>query len=562
MLLSIHIENVALIKETDIDFSGGFTVLTGETGAGKSILIDSINMITGRRTTRDMIRTGENFCFVGATFAEIDDKTKAKISQLGFECEDDSIMLSKTLYADGRSISKINTRTVPQTILKSVSSILITINGQNDSYSLIDNAYHLEYVDLFAYDNIEGFSDLKSEYQNIFEAYNNIKSKLDDFTKKEKDRRSRIDFLKFQTQEIEGAKIKIGEEDNLLSQKAMLLNSEKISSSVKGAYHSLMGASNRTSAYDRLIYACEQIEAIKDMNPQLTSVYEKLNDLSYEIEALSEEISKFVKDGSENPEIILDKIESRLDTIYKIKKKYGMEDKEILEYCEGAKKEIESLEEYDVNLKKLSDEFQEYRIKCIEKSVAVNTKRKAAADLLKKSIETELAFLEMETVKFSVIIEDMPEPNENGCGRFGFYVSTNIGEPLKPIESVASGGELSRLMLALKTVLAKSYDVGTVIFDEIDTGLSGKTSRKIGISLKRLSNQRQVIAVTHSAQVASASDNHYKISKEETEGRMVTSVTQLSRDERIEEIARILGGVTITKTVMESAKELIDEELI
>lgn len=562
MLLSIHIENVALIKELDLDFAKGFTALTGETGAGKSILVDSINMITGRRTSREVIRTGEESCFVSATFAQIDKKTLKRLAELGFDCEDGSVMLSKTLSLDGRSVSKINARTVPQAVLKSVSAVLININGQNDFYSLFDSANHLEYLDSYAYDNIEGFSGVMREYLDEYRRYAEAKARLEELSEKEKDRNTRIDFLRYQAGEIDGANIKIGEEESLSSQKAILLNREKISSSVKGAYHALMGASNRTAAYDRVVFATEQIDMIKEIDSRLASVCERLNELSYDIEALSEELAGLDGEDGGNPQVLLDQIEARLDTIYRTTKKYGMRDGELLAYLERIREEIAALEEYDDTLKRCAAEYESCRELCVNAALRLNEKRSAAGERLERLIEEELVFLDMEKVRFQAVLLPMSEPNESGCGAFGFYVSTNTGEPPKPIESVASGGELSRIILALKTVLAKSYDVGTVIFDEIDTGLSGKTSRKIGITLKRLSARRQVISVTHSAQVASAADSHYKIVKEETDGRTVTQVIPLKREERILEIARILGGVIITDAVKESARELLDEKLM
>lgn len=560
MLASLHIENVALIKLLDIDFDSGFTAITGETGAGKSILIDSINMITGHKMSKEIIRTGESFAAVSVVFTAIPDKTAEAIQTLGIPVSDGELFISRTLYSDGRSSAKIDTKTVTLSTLRSVCSHLININEQHDSFSLLRGS-QISFLDSFTAKSDGVFQETKSDYIKAYSEYCECKSALDDFRQNEKDRNARIEFLKFQKAEIEGAKLKPGEEETLTADKAVLQNSEKISSAVKRAYANLIGDSKMTSAYDRLINSAKYLEDIADVVPGVGDICEKLNDFAYEVEAVSDEITKFVSNDTDDPEKALDKIETRLDTIARIKKKYGLEVSEILEHLQKLNDEINSLEDYDFHLGEMQKKAD--ALKEAAKNIAhtLSQYRKKSALDLEKRIMDEFTFLDMAKVTFKIMFEE-ESLSEEGFDKVSFYISTNTGEPLKPLEAVVSGGELSRIMLAMKTVLAQSENVGTLIFDEIDTGVSGKTSRKIGINLKNLSRSCQIMCVTHSAQVASLADSHLKISKSESDNRMLTEIKELSYQERIEEIARILGGVTVTQNIIDAAKELIDCEKI
>ncbi len=562
MLRSLHIENVALIKRLDIDFENGFSVLTGETGAGKSILIDSINLICGARASRDIIRSGEEECFVSALFDSLSGECIEILGEQGIETDSDdgSILLSRKFMSDGRSICKINTRTVPVSVLKSASACLVSMSEQHDSYSLLNPELHLDYLDRFANFSNKSFSDTKKKYSHAFALYSEAKNALKSAHIDESERRTKLEFLHYQQKEITSAKIKKGEEENLLSQRNVIRHSEVISKAIRGTAALLMGSS-KPGAFDKLIMSSENIEKISDVIPNGNDIVSKLQSLAGEVSAISDELSRLLPRDVDNSTEMLDRIESRLDTIAKIKDKYGETEEDVLHTLENIEKQISFLEEYEFSIKELEEKERETRTVCQKCAQELLEARTKAAKLLSEKINGEFLFLDMKDVLFKVEFEKTDDLGENGDATFEFFVKTNPGEPFKKLVNVASGGELSRMMLALKKTLVGCDCVGTVVFDEIDTGVSGKTSSKIGISIKALSNICQVICVTHSAQVSAIASHHYKISKAEFEGRMFTSVQKLDEEERVLEISRILGGVTVTDHAVETARELISQGL-
>ncbi|MBQ9976350.1 MAG: DNA repair protein RecN [Clostridia bacterium] len=558
MLASLHIENVALIKRLDIDFENGFSVLTGETGAGKSILIDSINLVCGVRTSRDIIRTGEVECFVSALFFVEDKPTLEALSELGVQpdSEDGSMMLSRRFNADGRSVCKIGTRTVPVSLLKSVATHLISMSEQHDSYSLLNSELHGDYLDRFAQASIDGFETVKKAYGNSYLLYKKAKSDLQGARIDESERRSRLDFLRFQYKELEAAKIKVGEEAQLIAERNVIRNSETVTKAIKGTSALLMGSA-KPGIYDRLIMASENVEKIADVIPEGNDIVERLVTLSGQVQDVNEALLKYLPKNLDDPSAMLDKIEDRLETISSIKAKYGETEEEVIKAFEEIAQKISFLEEYEFSIKELEEAETSARKECTACEEKLRSLRIKAAELMSEQINEEFNFLDMSGVLFEVCFKPLDEFDERGGVFPEFFVKTNPGEPFKPLSAITSGGELSRIMLALMKILAGCDSIGTVVFDEIDTGVSGKTSSKIGISIKSLSREHQVICVTHSAQVSAVAHHHYKISKNEIDGRMETSVELLPDDMRVQEIARILGGVTVTEHTLETARELI-----
>ncbi len=562
MLRSLHIENVALIKRLDIDFERGFTVLTGETGAGKSILIDSINLVCGKRVSRDIIRSGEEECFVSAVFDVSHEKCISTLREMGIEVDEDegTLLLSRKLSLDGHSTAKINLRTVPISVLKSVSACLISLSEQNDAFSLLNPELHTEYLDRYSLSLKSEFSDTQKSYLQLYELYESAKSELKNAYIDENERKSKLDFLKFQKSEIESAKIKKGEEQSLLAERSVIRNSEIVSKAIRGTCALLMGSS-KPGVYDRLIMSAENVETISDVIPNGKEFVSQLQTLASDVETLSASLRSYMPRETDDPTALLDRIETRLDVISKIKSKYGETEEEVLNFFDGLEKQIGFLEEYEFSIKELEQKVQTVREELQISADKLQTLRRECADKMSNDINEEFLFLDMKDVLFKVEFEKLEDFNENGLYIPEFFIRTNPGEPFKKLINVASGGELSRVMLSLKKTLANTDGVDTVVFDEIDTGVSGKTSSKIGISIKALSKICQVICVTHSAQVSAIAAHHYKISKTETDGRMYTQVDRLDSEQRVMEISRILGGVTITDHAIETARELISQGL-
>lgn len=559
MLSFLHIENVALIKQLDIDFSDGFTVITGETGSGKSMLVDSLNMVLGQRAPKDIIRHGEESCYIYAIFDSISKDTEKRLSELGVSPDEDgTLMVSRLLTADGKSTFKINNRTLPVSIVKGVAALLISVNEQHDSYSLLNDALHVSFLDSFTTSVNPSHSQTLSSYKDAVRDYNDIKRRYNEHLESANDRETKLDFLSFQKKEISSAKLRAGEEEELLSEKEKIKNSELIVNAVKGTL-SLLSGGTKPGAYDKLSGAYDNIEKIKDIVGDGESIYTKLGDILSSLDEVIKAVSRIDTGIFDDPTEQLDRIEARLDLISKLENKYGDSVEEILEYLDKISEQISELEQYDFTLAELEKQLTESKNNALEIAKKLRGEREVGAKKLTEAINRELLFLDMEKVLFKVEFTQLDEPTANGIDEVSFFVRTNAGEPFKSLSTVSSGGELSRIMLALKTVLSGCDGVETVVFDEIDTGVSGKTSSKIGMSLKNLSKSRQVICVTHSAQVSAIANHHYKIAKNESDGRTYTTLEQLESDARVHEIARILGGVKITDSVIKTAEELLQQ---
>ncbi len=556
MLQSLHIENIAVIKSLDLDLSRGFSVLSGETGAGKSIILDSLNLLLGNRVSKEMIRTGETSATVSALFTELDAQTQQAVQELGFACEDGELMLTRTLSADGRGSARVNGRAVPLSLQKELGRMLLGIHGQNDNQKLLQKASHAALLDAFAHDEAE-LEAYRAAYRDYLVCRNALQESRRDSEAAEQLR----DVLSFQIKEITAARLKVGEEEKLEAQRNKLQNIEKISKQVKFTHYALQGSDK--SAAVLLDRAAASLRQITGVLPECEELATRLVSFRYEVEDIAETVRELGGvDMSEDPTEALTRIESRLEVIARLERKYGADIEAVLAHRDRAKEKLEALENGEETQAKLARELADARQTLNEKATTLRAARCAAAARMTGTVGEVLRFLDMPRVHFDVRIlpgEGKEPYRPDGGDDVEFLISTNPGEPLLPMIKIASGGELSRIMLAIKSVLMGADGIPTVIFDEVDTGVSGKTARKIGIKLKTIARESQVLCVTHSAQIVSLADHHYYIYKEEVEGRTETRVRSLHGEERVEEIARILGGLQVTDAQRESARELMCE---
>lgn len=554
MLKELSIENIAIVKKECIEFDNGFSVLTGETGAGKSIIIDSIGLIMGARFSKELIRSGEENARVSALFTELTDHEKDFLENAGFPAEDDgTFFIQRKISVSGASSAIVNGRTVTVSVLRTIGEFLINIHGQHASQALLEEENHILYLDAMAND-----SSLLSEYSKIYEEYSETKNKIEDLKKKENEKERTIELLKYQLNDIDSVKPKKGEEEALEINKKKIADAEKISKYSTLVYRALYRNEKGLSASELISKASDAISVLSDIIPDAASYVETLRDFAYRIEDIAETIHKECDVGYKNPSEILDRIESRLNSISKLKRKYGSTVEDIIAYREKIATELKSLEHSEETITDLSNDLKEIKDRLSEKAAKITEVRNIAAKDLEERIVSELRFLEMEKVRFKISVTPLKEFSANGNDAVSFLVSANPGEPLLPLSKIASGGELSRTMLALKCALADNERTPTLIFDEIDTGISGKTSHKIGIKLSDCAKSCQVICVTHSPQIAAVAKSHFMVSKREIGGRTESEVKKLSYDERIHEIARIIGGATINAQTIAAAKDLVD----
>ena len=556
MLQSLHIENIAVIKRLDLDLREGFSVLSGETGAGKSIILDSINLLLGNRVSRELIRTGESRATVSAVFSELDAATVAAVEGMGFFCEEGELMISRTIGTDGRGGARVNGQAVPIAMQRELGRLLINIHGQNDNQRLLQKSSHAALLDAYAHD--------ESELDSYRAAYRDFCACREALRECDRDAASAAqlkDVLEFQIKEIGAAHLKVGEEEKLTRERDKLQNIEKIAKQVKFTHYALQGSEKSASVL--LERAAASLRQITGVVPECEALAERLISCRYEIEDIAETVREIGGDGlNEDPTELLNRIESRLDTITKLERKYGADIAAVLAHRDRAKEKLEALTDADGHREKLQAALAAAEMSLKAAAAALTAARRRAREGMTAQIGEVLRFLDMPRVHFDVRIAPVEgkEPyRPDGGDDVEFLISTNPGEPLLPMIRIASGGELSRIMLAIKSVLSGADGVPTVIFDEVDTGVSGKTSRKIGIKLKQTACGAQVLCVTHSAQIVSLADHHYYIYKEENEGRTETRLRELTGNERIEEIARILGGMQVTDAQRESARELMKE---
>jgi len=552
MLQSIHIENIALIRRLDIDLSCGFSAFTGETGAGKSIIIDSIGALSGARISKELIRAGEEYALIEGVFCDLSDESVKRCDELGFSPDEDGYLyISRKISDDGKSVCRVNSRQVPSSVLRELSAFLINIHGQHDNQDLLKREKHLSILDKYA-----DCSNEFDAYHQKYTEYKTLKKEYESISNDDAEKQRTIEMLQFQIEEISSLKLKPDEEDELTVEKKRLSNIEKITENALTAYGALFG--DNISATENIDKAIGCITNLAKMTDDADEYLDRLEKARSEIYDIAESIKDFAEDSEENPSSRLDRIEKRLYDIYKLKRKYGSDVQSILEYLDNAQKRLSDLELSDIRASEL-----EVKLKSAEKDLSDAAKklteaRSKASIKLKTEIEKELEFLEMGKVKFSADIKSKPYSSD-GADDMEFLIQTNTGLPFSPLSKTASGGELSRIMLAIKSVTAKKDGIETVIFDEVDTGISGKTSRRIGIKLLETSKSSQVLCVTHSAQIASLADSHFLVSKAEKDGSTYTSVALLDYESRIDETARIISGINVTENARNAASELINE---
>lgn len=560
MLISLHIENIAVIKSIDFDFSEGFMVLTGETGAGKSVVIDSINLLLGSKAERELIRSGQNQAMVSGLFADLSEKTVDGLSALGIEIpEDGEILLQRVVSQDGKSRAMINGRSISLSLLKSVAPLLVSVHGQTDTASLQDSKNHLDILDVYA-----NLGELKSEYQIAYSRLEGIRRQIREVTEKLSESERLKEILEYQIKDIESANLKEDEEDVLVEKRAKLKNSEKITKNSEFVFKALKGSEKGSVSYllDRSMAALNQIS---DVVPNFAEYADRLRECLYQVDDIAEEVYAVIDDIDGDPTVTLNKIESRLDKISKLERKYGSTIKDVLEFCRKAKLELETLENSDGVLKELSQKERKAYNEALKLAKELHNKRSEAAKNLESYVKETLEFLDMPKVVFFVSLKEMTKGEEriltkDGGDLIEFYISANRGADPQPLAKIASGGELSRIMLALKSVISDKDGIPTVIYDEIDTGVSGKTARKIGIKMLSLSKTTQLFSVTHSAQIASLADKHFLISKGDINGETETSVKILDTEGRICELSRILGGINITSAQRAAAEDMLAEK--
>lgn len=553
MLTHLSIKNIAVIDKAQIDFADGFNILTGETGAGKSIIINSLNILKGERAAKDLIRSGEQSARVDGIFS-VSDEIKSEIENLiGIEIEDNEIMISREFNLEGRNTVRINGSAVTLSMLKEIGEFFVNIHGQHDSTSLLVKKSHMGFLDNFGGENLKNALD---DYAKVYSEYKNTKAELDALSTDETEKERRTDLLQYQIEEIEVANLSPDEEDELTERRNFLANAQKISENCLSAFDKLYdGEETGNSAHDLIWEAVKLLEQVTEFNSELDGICTELTDMTYIISDHSHTIKKLA-DSLDSNDYELNEIEERLDLIYNLKRKYGANVGDVLKYLDKIKKEYEQIEHSDEQIKFLTEKLKNLELKRLEKAEAVSLIRKENAKILSEKICKELAELEMSKTVFEVKIEDT-EFSQTGKDDVEFLISTNLGEMPKPLSKIASGGELSRIILAIKSVITGEKSAGTLIFDEVDTGVSGKTAQKIGEKLYKMTKSAQVICITHLAQIAALADRHFLIEKSTENGRTRTEITPLDGDMRVNEIARIIGGETITDLTRENAKEQI-----
>ena len=550
MLNSLYIENIAVIEKTTIEFKEGFNVLTGETGAGKSIIIGAVNSLLGGKITKDMIRSGEEYALVSGSFTVSNHEVTDLLKDYGYELEDNELLLQRKFNINGKSSCRINGRPATLSILKEIAGNLVNIHGQHESYSLMSPEKHIVYID-----SMGKTDELKKEYRENLIKLRECKKKLQSAQLEDSQRERQIDLLRYQVNEIEEADLKTGEYEQLIQERTKAQNVQEILKGLSAAENDLNGNDGYSGCISVLKQCSDELNRIAEYLPQSEKLSERITNAYYELQDCSQEISSMIEETDTDP-YRLEEIEERLDLLYRLSKKYGSTTEEILQFYENAKQELEQLENYAFNREHLQKEYDRYFQITKKLALQLSAKRKEiSADFMAK-VKEEMKFLAMPNVNLKVHIERCPL-NENGCDKLEFLISANPGEEPKPVSKIASGGELSRMMLAITNVLAADSMVETMIFDEVDTGISGSASQKVGYKLKALSKARQVICITHQAQIASLANEHLLIKKTVENNRTFTQVIPLDFEQRKYELARIIGGVSLTEITLRHAEEIL-----
>lgn len=550
MLSVLKIQNIAIIESAEIEFSRGFNVLSGETGAGKSIILDSINAILGFRTSRELIRTGESQAQVVALFSDISDKVKAKLQELSLPLNPDGELLVSRVIGADKNVCKVNNALTTVAALRELGSELMSIHGQQDNRELLDSETHINYIDA-----LMGENELVDEYRASFGKLCEIKGQIKRLSADKESIARKRDILSYQIDEIEKAEIDPGEWDRLKERRNELQNFEKIQAGLYGAYDALNGGDSYHGAVEMVSGAFRELSSVAGFSQNLQELSQKLGDLYYELQDIADTVRDSVnEDGFSQAE--LEAVENRISLIYNLSKKYGATEEDILSFLENAKKELDEISFSDEKLLELKEDVKIWEKKTLGLAEEISAKRKETAKDFSAKVCEELKYLDMPHIQFVVDFKEVPLC-ENGIDMAEFLISANVGEEPKALTKIASGGELSRIMLALKTIMADKDKIETMIFDEIDTGVSGRAALKVASKLKQVSCGKQVLCVTHLGQLMAYADSHYLIEKAAREGKTYTSVTPLDMEGRKSEIARITGGGTVTEIQLKNAEQMI-----
>ena len=552
MLELLHIENIAVIEEADIQFRPGFNALTGETGAGKSIVIDALGAVLGGRTSREIIRTGANKAFVSGEFSAVPAELP-ELAEIGASPDEDGcLLLQREIAGDGKNLCRANGRPITVAQLRKIGQALLNIHGQHDGQQLLDEERHGEYLDRFG--RTEGALELyQKAYGQLAELQNQIRTLQMD----EAEKARRMDSLRFQIDELERAELTPGEDEELAQRRNLLRNGEKYLSALAGADFCLSGGDEASGAVDRLRDAEESVGELRGLDDDMLELWKRLGEARSEVYDLAE-IIREKREAFDFSPAELDSVESRCDQLYRLKKKYGATVEDMLAYLDKSRAELDAIETAEDTLLRLEKKREKAEAAVKDAGTALTAAREAAARALEKRVQQELRDLDMRRVRFFIEITPK-DPGPDGCDAIRFLMSANTGEDLRPIAKIASGGELARIMLALKNVLAEQEAVATLVFDEVDTGVSGRAAQKVAEKLAQVSRRKQVLCVTHLPQLAAMADTHFSVEKGERGGRTFTQVVLLDRERRKAELARITGGTKMTDALLESAGELLDE---
>lgn len=550
MLSELYIENVAVIEKAEIHFESGLNVLTGETGAGKSILLDSINAVMGERTSRELIRTGTRSSFVCATFSGLSQRVIKTLEKLGYTADEDTVLLQREISQDGKNICRVNGRPATLTVLREISAGLVNIHGQHESYGLLSPEYHIHYID-----RLGNIRELVKEYAAAYQRMCQLKKQLSSLQIDEAQKIRQIDLLQYQIHELEEADLKKGEQEELLEKKTMYSNSEKIASALSAIRLFLDGDEDRLGALSAVQSAASEADSAGHYFPEINSLGEQLHNVEYELEDCFDALRNWEEKIEFDPQE-LEQIEERLDQLYRLSLKYGGSEEKMLDYLEKCREELQNIEFSEEKAAQIQQELSQALQEVKKLADELSRQRKKIGGQFSVKVKQELCFLDMPNVTFSVE-QIQTDFTPTGQDKIQFLISTNPGEPEKPLSKIASGGELSRIMLAIKTVLAGNDAIGTLIFDEIDAGISGNAAQKVGQKLKEVSQNRQVICVTHSAQIAACADSHFLIQKQVKDERTYTKVRSLTFDERIHELAKIMGGENVSELMLKNAEEML-----
>lgn len=548
MLELLHIENIAIIEAADIEFAPGFNALTGETGAGKSIVIDSLSAVLGQRTSRELIRTGAEKAFVSAAFSGI---APELTEELGIQPEaDGTLLLQREIQTDGKNVCRVNGRPVTVGQLRALGARLLNIHGQHDGQQLLDEEQHIVYLDSFGKTEA-----LINAYTEKYKHFTDIRRQISALQMDEAEKARRVDTLQYQIEELRRAKLKPGEEEELTARRGMLRNAEKFLDAVAGADYALNGDDSGGGALSALRQAQDALGGVRHLDDAFGQLYERLGEAYSEVY----DIAATVEDKRGELDVSpgeLDRVESRMDLLYRLKKKYGATVEDMLDYQARCEAELAQIEDAGDTLVRLEQALSKAEKAARQAAQALSDARKAAAEQLTAQILTELQQLDMGKIRFAVDFAEKPLDSD-GMDAVRFLMSANVGEELRPIHKIASGGELARIMLAMKNVLSEQDHVGTMVFDEVDTGVSGRAAQKVAEKMARISRRKQVLCVTHLPQLAAMADTHFSVEKGERGGRTYTEVRRLDREQRRRELARLTGGSHVSQTMLDGAEELL-----